>query len=172
MARYRPRMDLPDYKRIVLSQFDASLAMLEECLRACPARSWKGKVGKYAFWHVAYHTLYCTDGYTAKTHEAWKPHARFHPGGASDAEDEYPSRVMTRPELIDYVAHVRRKVRASVGRETSASLRGAAGFPWLSFTRAELHLYSLRHVQHHTGQLSAFLRRAKVQTKWVKDGSK
>ncbi len=163
-------MDLPDYKRIVLSQLVASLAMLEECVRACPARKWTARVGKYSFWHVAYHTLYCTDVYTVVTEAAWRQHARFHPGGASDVEDEYPSRVMTRRELVDYVAHVRRKVRASVRRETKASLRGPAGFPWLTFTRAELHLYNLRHIQHHVGQLTAFLRRAKVQTSWVKDG--
>jgi uncharacterized damage-inducible protein DinB len=55
-------------------------------------------------------------------------------------------------------------------RETAATLRGPAGFEWLSFTRSELPLYNLRHVQHHTGQLSAFLRRAKVKTHWQKAG--
>ncbi len=39
-------MDLPTYKRIVTSQFDATLIMLEECIKACPAAKWKSKVGK------------------------------------------------------------------------------------------------------------------------------
>jgi len=43
-------------------------------------------------------------------------------------------------------------------------------FPWLSCSRAELPRYSLRHLQHHTGQLGAFLRRAKVATRWKKYG--
>lgn len=163
-------MDAPTYKRLVTSQFDASFAMLGECIRECPPAKWNGKVGKYAFWHVAYHTLYCTDLYAAKSDKTWKPHKRFHPGGASDVEDEYPSRVMTKKELLAYLAHVQKLVRASTQRETAASLRGPTGFPWLKFTRAEVSLHNLRHVQHHTGQLSAFLRRAKVQTKWVKDG--
>lgn len=164
-------MDLPTYKRLLRSQFDAALAMLEECIRACPPGKWKGEVGKYAFWHVAYHTLYCTDLYTARAGAAWKPTPRFHPGGASDVEDEYPSRVMTKKELIEYVAHVRQLVQASLRRETPASMRGPAGFEWLHFTRAELPIYSLRHVQHHAGQLSAYLRRAKVKTRWIKDGN-
>ncbi|MFO0829531.1 MAG: DinB family protein [Phycisphaerales bacterium] len=163
-------MKLETYRHIVLSQFDAAFAMLEECIAKCPAAKWKGKVGKYAFWHVAYHTLYCTDLYTARTAAEWKPHPKFHPGGASDVEDEDPSRVMTKPELLAYVTHCRKRLRASIRRETESSLAGPAGFPWLSFSRAEAAIYNLRHVQHHTGQLSAFLRKAKVSTRWVKDG--
>ena len=125
-------MNLSTYKSLVTSQFDAAFDMLEECIRVCPDAKWKGKVGKYAFWHVAYHALYCTDLYTARSAEKWKTHPKFHPGGAADVKGEYPTRVMT---------------------------------------RAELPIYSLRHLQHHTGQLGAFLRRAKVATKWKKDGN-
>ncbi|MBL9148186.1 MAG: DinB family protein [Phycisphaerae bacterium] len=164
-------MNLATYKRIVQSQFDASLDMLEACIASCPARAWKGKVAKYEFWHVAYHTLYCTDLYTATTQDAWSPHPTFHPGGASDVEDEYPSRLMTKKELLAYLAHVRTKVRSSLRRETAATMRKPAGFPWLAFRREELPIYNLRHVQHHTGQLSAFLRRHKVNVRWVKAGA-
>ncbi len=163
-------MDLATYKRIVQSQFDASLAMLEECIRACPASKWKSTIGKYAFWHVAYHTLYCTDLYTARTEAEWTVHKTYHPGGKADVEDEYPTQVMSQETLLAYCAYVRRKVRASLKSETARSLRGPAGFSWLNFTRAELPLYNMRHVQHHTGQLSAFLRRAKVRTRWAKGG--
>lgn len=163
-------MDLPTYKRVVLSQFDAAFAMLEECVRACPPTKWKAKVGKYAFWHVAYHSLYCTDLYTARRESDWKPSPRFHPGGLADVEGEYPTRVITRREMRAYVDHCRTLMRASIRRETTRTLRGPAGFSWLAFTRAELHLYNLRHLQHHTGQLSACLRRAKVKTHWSKDG--
>jgi uncharacterized damage-inducible protein DinB len=162
-------MNLATYRAIVGSQLDAAFIMLEECIRACPAARWKGRVGRWPFWLVAYHTLYCADLYTARTSEKWKPHPRFHPGGRADLEQEFPKRVMTKPELIAYTARCRRLVRASLQRETAASLRGPAGFAWLSFTRAELPIYNLRHMQHHTGQLSAFLRRAKVKTRWRRD---
>lgn len=135
-------MNTEAYRRIVLSQFEASLTMLKECLEACPAGKWTGKVGRYAFWHVAYHALSCTDLYAATSEARWKTNPRFHPGGLADVEGEYPTRLMTKPELLDYVAHVRRKVRASLRRETTASLKGPAGFGWLPFARAEVPLYS------------------------------
>jgi hypothetical protein len=33
------------------------------------------------------------------------------------------------------------------------------GISFRKITRGELHIYNLRHVQHHAGQLSAYLRR-------------
>ena len=53
-------------------------------------------------------------------------------------------------------------------RDGGLVFAGATGFGlitddgydlWLPFSRLELHLYNLRHIQHHTGQLSAYLRR-------------
>ncbi|MSR19058.1 MAG: DinB family protein [Phycisphaerales bacterium] len=157
------------YKRIVLSQFDAAFVMLEECIRKCPGTKWRSKVGNWQFWHVAYHALYGVDGYTARKSTDWKPHAKYHPGGMADVMDEFPTREISKRVMLDYLAHCRRKLSASVKRETPASLRGEAGFPWLHFSRAELLVYNLRHFQHHIGPLGALLRRAKVDTKWCKD---
>ena len=36
--------------------------------------------------------------------------------------------------------------------------------------RAEPHLYNLRHVKHHAGQLSTSLRRIGVDTAWARSG--
>ena len=44
------------YKRIVQSQVDAAFAMLEYCIRNCPAKKWNGTIGKYPFWQVEIHT--------------------------------------------------------------------------------------------------------------------
>ena len=158
------------YLDMVRSQFDAALDMLEECLRKCPPAQWHAKVAKYEFWLVAYHTLYCTDLYTAKDEAAWCTHPRFHPAGKSDGTDEYPSREFSKRELLAYLKLVRERLHASLQAETSRSLAGPCGFSWVPVTRAELPLYSMRHVQHHTGQLGAVLRRAKVKTKWAKAG--
>jgi uncharacterized damage-inducible protein DinB len=55
--------------------------------------------------------------------------------------------------------------------ETHKTLEGPSEFPWLPMSRAELHLYNIRHIQHHTGQLGAFLRRNGVDAgRWVKRG--
>ncbi len=35
-----------------------------------------------------------------------------------------------------------------------------SGFYWLPFNKFELQLYNIRHIQHHTGQLTDRLRQA------------
>lgn len=144
--------------------------MLDACVRACPDERWDLPVAKYPFWLVAYHTMYCTDWYLARREEEWTTHPRFHPAGRADLEGEYPSRRMTREDLSDYAAFLLAQARASLGAETGQSLAGPSGFSRLAFSRAELHMYNLRHIQHHTGQLGAFLRVHGVQTNWVKAG--
>ncbi len=166
-------MNTKNFKRIIGGQFDATIAMLEECVRNCPPKHWRGIIGKYPFWQVAYHTLYCTDLYTARSDESWKPHAKFHPTGRAEIEGEYPSRMFMKREILAYLKYCSKKVRTSLKRETESTLDGPAGFPWLKkMTRAELLIYNLRHVAHHSGQLGAFLRRKRVKTKWAKSGGK
>ncbi len=159
------------YLALVTSQFDAAFTMLEECIRKCPVKSWNGKIAKYPFWLVAYHTLYCTDLYSAKSEALWKTHPKFHPKGKSEVENEYPSRSFSKRELLAYLRYTQERVHESLAAETTRSLALPAGFSWLKITRAELPIYSLRHVQHHTGQLSAHVRRAKATVHWAKDGA-
>ncbi len=156
-------------RRVVASQFDAALAMMDECVRKCPAEHWDGAIGKYPFWHVVYHALMFTDLYLSRGEAAFQFRA-IHPAGQREFDDEYPSRRFERAEMIEYLGVCRRKAAEMIGADTRESLEEPSGFHWLPFSRAELHLYNLRHVQHHTGQLSAFLRRVGVQTKWVKSG--
>lgn len=156
--------------RALLSQFEASLAMLDRCIRACPEDHWDSRIAKYPFWVVAYHTLYCTDGYLVKTQDEWKPHPTFHPGGMADINAEYPTKRFTQEELLAYLAYCLQRARDVLGAETAESLNGPSGFTRLSFSRAELHMYNLRHIQHHTGQLGALLHREKISAPWVKAG--
>lgn len=167
-----------DFRSILRSQFRAALAMLDECIRACPDAHWDSPIAKYPFWHVAYHAICFVDCYLSPSNddftrtvesrrsESFNPH----PCGMAELEGEYPSRRLTRDELIQYLDLCRAKLDAIMDAETDATLAGPSGFSWLPFTRAEAHLYNLRHVQHHTGQLSASLRRADVQTRWARSG--
>jgi hypothetical protein len=160
----------PDHLCSILeSQLDASLAMLEECIRVCPAERWVEAVGRWPFWEVAYHTLCFADLYLAPGEAAWAP-GKFHPAGMAELRDEHPSRRFEQAELVEYGAFCRGRAREVFTGETAESLAGPTGFHWLPFTRAEAHIYNIRHIQHHAGQLSAFLRRAGVETKWVRSG--
>lgn len=155
--------------KALASQLDAALAMVEECVRKCPAERWGDAVGRWPFWEVAYHTLCFADLYLAPGEAAWKP-GKFQPQGMSELRDEHPSRRFEQSELVEYSAFCRARAREIFAEETPASLAGPSGFHWLPFSRAEAHMYNLRHIQHHAGQLSAFLRRAHVETKWVRSG--
>ncbi len=158
------------FKNAVVTQFEAALAMLDECIQKCPHEHWDGLIARYPFWQVAYHVLCFVDYYLAPSEAAFKPRADFHPHGMSELNDEYPSRRFSQKELLDYTLICRDKLRATLAAETRESLETISGFPRQPFSRAGLHLYSLRHVQHHTGQLGAFLRRHGIDTAWVKTG--
>lgn len=176
-------------RKALAGQLEAALAMLNDCIALCPPEHWDGKVAKYPFWHVAYHALCFVDCYLSPSEEAFRRSVEsrladaasgadaapnFHPRGMQELDDEYPSRRFEQPELLAYAAFCRRKIHEVLGdspaAETSAALDGPSGFPWLPFTRAETHIYNARHVQHHAGQLGAFLRRVGVQPGWVKRG--
>lgn len=168
------------FKHTLTGQFEASLAMLTGCIEKCPPEHWDDKIAKYPFWMVAYHTLCFVDVYLSPRDEDWRPiqdaaapGGGLHPKGRAELDEEYPSRRFERGELLEYTAICRRKLAGAIAAETEATLRGPSGFAHLPFSRAELHLYNIRHVQHHTGQLSAALRRVGVDTgRWVKTGWK
>jgi len=170
---------MTDHLKLILrAQLEASLAMLDECLRKCPADHWDTKIANYTFWQVAYHTLCFVDVYLAPDDASWKPRqdpgapgGGLHPKGRAELDEEYPSRRFDRSELLGYAAICRELIRTAIAAETEASLAGPSGFPRLKFSRAELHLYNMRHIQHHTGQLGASLRRIGVDTRWVKTGT-
>ncbi|HVZ93381.1 MAG TPA: DinB family protein [Phycisphaerales bacterium] len=162
-------------KRIIGGQFEAALCMLNDCIEKCPESHWDSPIAKYPFWHVVYHTLCFVDVYLAPNDESWMPstgEGGFHPAGRDELNEEYPSRRFTRDEMRSYMRACRSLLLEAMNAETEASLVGPSGFPHLAITRAELHLYSIRHVQHHTGQLGASLRRLGVQLRWVKTGWK
>jgi hypothetical protein len=162
---------LDHFKQTILHQFEAALWMLNECIEKCPEQCWSGPgaiIGKYEFWHVAYHTLYCTDYYFAPSEAEFRLEPEFYPGGEGDFENEYPSRMMTREELKRFLEYCLTRLRAALAAETESSLSGPSGFNHKKpVTRSELYLYSMRHVMHHVGMLSAFLRRnSDVDLKW------
>jgi len=170
---------LDHFKTCVLGQFEAALWMLHDCITKCPPEHWAGPksiIAKYEFWHVAYHTLYCTDIYLSPNEESFEVLPDFHPGGMRDIEDEYPSRQLHKDELIKYAMHCLTKLRTVLAIETEQSLKGASGHEYRTFSGGELYLYNIRHIMHHTVQLGAHLRRLGVfeldQPRWGNTGWK
>jgi hypothetical protein len=161
------------YKQNMLAQFEAALWMLNDCIQKCPAERWSGPksiIGKYEFWHVVHHTLSCTDGYLTDHEKNFQPHPQFHPAGTRDVEDEYPSRQFSKDEMSEYVMVCVAKLRDAVAAESEATLKDHCGFSWRKINRCEMYMYNMRHVMHHVGMLSAFLRRAGQDPEWGNSG--
>ncbi|MBM4112600.1 MAG: DinB family protein, partial [Phycisphaerae bacterium] len=135
-----------DLKSILESQFAAAWRMFVECVELCPESHWDELVAKYPFWLVAYHTLYCTDGYLERRETDFKLDPRFHPGGQADIDEEYPSRRFTKAELLEYARHCAEKAKRVFAGETAETLSGDCGFARRNMCRAELHVYNTRHV--------------------------
>lgn len=158
-------------KKMITGQFEAALGMLRDCIEACPDEQWDGLVAKYPFWQVAYHTLCYADLYLSPSNDGYTPRPELHPKGIAEFEDEYPSRRFDRAELQAYLRICFGKLEEIMARETAESLGGSSGFSWLKFPRAEAHLYNIRHIQHHAGQLGVFVRRcSSVDLNWISTG--
>jgi hypothetical protein len=158
----------------VAGQFGAALRMFRDCLEHGNGEMWLAPVGKFPFWQVGYHALFVTDLYLAPMEAEFRPQP-FHRDGYNELGPQpwAPKKtvVIERPydqaTLLGYADACRAKARRALEEESDAVLAGPSGFDWLKFSRLELHLYNVRHLQHHTGQLAAALRRERGKgVKW------
>ena len=154
---------LAAFKELIANQFDAALCTLSACIDRCPHVAWSRPVGDLAFCQVAFHTLFYTDYYLGRNEQAFRQQP-FHLGNPplfgdyEELEDRPPVSLYDKASLQSYMDHCRRKTTEVIASETAGSLSGPSGFERRDFSRAELHVYNIRHVQHHAAQLSLRLR--------------
>jgi hypothetical protein len=150
------------------SQFGAAIDMLERAIIACPGGSWSDRSRQPEFWYVAYHALFWLDYYLAGSPEGFAPPAPF-TLDELDPAGLIPERPYTQEELLAYLGHGRAKCRRVICDLTDERAGQPCGFTWLGLTVGELHLYNLRHVQHHAAQLNLLLRQETGSApRWVK----
>ena len=161
-----------NYPEIIISQYQAALEMLKQTIANCPDSIWNSPDDKTKFWHIAYHTLFYTHLYLQDSEQAftpwskhrkeyqfigqvpWPPHAPPQIGEPYDKES-----------VLEYLAFCQRQVAERVPQ---VNLEAASGFDWLPFSKLELQLYTIRHIQQHTGELMERLgARADVEINWV-----
>jgi hypothetical protein len=167
---------LDTFKELTVSQFEAALCTLNTCIDRCPQSAWQARVGNYAFSQVVFHTLLFTDLYLGADVASLRAQP-FHVSNADffanyeEFEDHVPRNLYERAPVKRYLEHCRQKVGEVIRGESEQTLGGPSGFEWRKFTRAELHVYSLRHVQHHAAQLSLRLRLDHaVDIPWIGSG--
>lgn len=167
---------LGTFKELTANQFEAALCTLNACIDKCPETVWNARVGNYLFCQVAFHVLFWADFYLARDPESFrrKPFHRAHEGFFGDYEefeDRAPAARYDKASIKAYLEHCRKKASEMIADETEDTLNGPSGFERRTFSRAELHVYNIRHIQHHTAMMSLRLRLdANQAIPWVGSG--
>jgi hypothetical protein len=163
------------FKKILTSQFEATLSMFKQRIEICPAEYWEGQVATDTFRQVAYHALFYFELYLSyeKSFQLSELHIK---GGDDRQAGLCPG--LSKEDTLQLIERCRQKISESLATETKESLEGESGFSWRKFSRGELHIYNIRHFQHHVGQLSTYLRRISnehaldLKLNWVGEGWK
>jgi hypothetical protein len=159
----------------IRSQYEAALHMTRQAIEACPEPAWDDAGEKNRFWHVAYHALFFTHLYLHDSYETFRPWSGHRPEyqflGKAPGPPPRAARIgaaLSKAEVLGLLSLVQAELPARLAALTPGA---PSGFHWLSFDKLELHLYSIRHLQHHTGQLVDRLReRHGISIAWVFDG--
>jgi len=145
------------WRDVVWGQFGAAIDSLERAIDACPEDLWGDRTQFPEYWYVVFHTLFFLDYYLSDSYEGFAPPAPF-TLDELDPAGILPDRVYTQAELRTYLEYGRAKCLRVMESLTPERARAPRKFGSTEGTLAELLLYSMRHVQHHTAQLNLILR--------------
>lgn len=164
-------------REMIWRQFGAAIDMFDDVLALCPDELWQTQMWTVPdwpadkqpqFWSVATHALFWLDLYLYGAVEGFEPQpplslSELDPSGAM------PERVYTQPELRAALARSRANCHDILSGLTEESAMRIHRFGKREFTYVELLIYTMRHVQEHTGQLSLILGRNGIHhpTGWV-----
>ena len=167
---------LDTFKVVIANQFEAALCTLNVCIMKCPESAWDMQIGSYPFSQVVFHTLFFADYYLSSDEESFR-RQRFHRDNArffdyyEQLEDREPEARYDRTSINKYMDYCRTKASEVIASETADTLSVPAGFARRNFSRSELYVYTIRHIQHHAAQLSLRLRiEADQNVPWVGSG--
>jgi hypothetical protein len=151
---------------ILISQYRAALEMLKQTIIRCPESFWNNIDTGAPFWQIAYHALFYTHLYiqaSQHTFTAWSKHREEYQ--FSDQVPQPPHQSPDKAIVLEYLAFCEQQVAEKV---TGSNLEADSGFDWLPFRKLELHLYTIRHIQQHVGELMERLgSRAAIEIDWV-----
>ncbi len=164
-------------KQAIASQFEAAFLTLQKCIDDCPDESWNQPVANHPYSQSLFHGLFFGDLYLGANMESMKSqgfhqeHREFFEGYEELSHHEEPTRNYERSFLQQYLDFCRNKARTELAAETVDSLTQPVDSPWHSFSRLEMHVYNIRHLQHHAAQLILRLRiNHNPKIGWVRNG--
>jgi hypothetical protein len=160
---------------LLAHQYEASLCMLHLAVIRCPESSWHQPVASWKFCQAAFHVVFFADVYLQPSDDvdALKRQP-FHIENTAafrdyeELEDREQVLLYEKPFVLSYLQNVRVKAQETLVRESAEIFAGPSGFRRRKCSRAELHVYNIRHIQHHAAQLILRLRLdAEVDIPWV-----
>jgi hypothetical protein len=137
-----------DVSTILISQYLASLEMLEQTIVKCPEPVWDSHGDRNKFWQVAYHALYFVHEYLADSYEAfipWEKHREVY-----DFDDTQVFEPYDKETILEYLAFLQQHVADRVPQLKFDQTEGHGG---RTLNTLELQIYSIRHLMQHTGEL-------------------
>lgn len=149
---YEATMDDSTLTTALVSQYQAALAMFRNAVGALPAARWDDPADRNATWRIAYHALFFTQLYLSGSEEAFDPWIAEDPA-TFDEPFELPAGTPARPveQMLAYADAIEAMLPSLV---PVIAYDGPSGFSWISISRFEHHIYNIRHLQHHTGQIA------------------
>lgn len=164
-------------KQSIASQFEAAFLTLQKCIDQCPDESWNQPVANNAYSQSLFHALFFGDLYLGDTIEAMKEqgfhleHAEIFEGYEELKHHHEPQKTYDRAFVQSYLNFCRDKAKSELAAETEDSLTAQVNSPWHTFSRLEMHVYNIRHLQHHGAQLILRLRiNHNPEIAWVRNG--
>jgi hypothetical protein len=146
----------------LISQYRAALRMHRASIEVCPADLWTDETFENRFWNLSYHTLFYTHLYLSRSEAAFEPWEKGRKLCQYMGRLPWPPHEQveigppyTREALLEYVDFVEEKIGDAIREDDPEA---ESGFEWIPFNRFQLHLYNIRHLQHHTGQMIERLR--------------
>ena len=143
-------------KTEIISQYRASLSMLLSTIKKCPEALWENDQYENAYWRIVYHTLFYTALYLSPSYtefNTWTKHKPTYNSLGTVTPLNEPvviNEAYTKDDMIEYLESIFNDCENFVNNNP---LEAESGFYWLPMNKFELHIYNIRHIHHHIGQL-------------------
>ena len=148
--------------RILLGQYEAAISMLRDAIASCPPQHWEAKLARLTTRVIAFHTLFWTDMYLTPRKADFQSHELVTEGRGVSWPEKLPEGAippgLSQPRALEYADYCIAKAQRILASQTEQELAAPNGFG-ATFSRAEMHIYNIRHIQHHAGALAAHIRR-------------
>ncbi len=140
------------------SQYSAALSTLNEAIEFFPEPAWSESHPDGSAERVVFHALFYTDVYLGDGLDALKtqPFHESNPEFFQDYEElesREPVNQYDRAACLAYLEFCRGKVERVLAKSTESALVSDSGFQGRDLSRLALHIYNIRHIQHHAAQL-------------------